>query len=435
MSSSLPDSPRLLPVTVLSGFLGAGKTTVLNHVLTNRDGLRAAVIVNDMSEINIDAALIRGGQAALSRSEEKLVAMTNGCICCTLREDLLKEVARLADEGRFDCLLIESTGVSEPMPVAETFTFADEQGRRLGDVARLDTMVTVVDACNFLADFGSFDDLADRRIGLGEEDRRNVVDLLVDQIEFADMLLLNKCDLVSEDELTALEGVLRNLNPRAEVIRTVRGRIEPRRLLDTGRFDLESAGAQPGWLEVPRGAEEPETDEYGITSFAYRARRPFHPQRLWEQLDREDGVLAGVIRSKGFLWIASRHDWAYSWSQAGVSVQLNPVGAWWDAADECEWPEDPGLVAEIRSDFAGPYGDRRQELVFIGIEMDRVVIESCLEACLLTDEEYAAGPDRWSRFVDPLPAIETASDDDTIVMDESPAERPAASRDGDWSRN
>jgi G3E family GTPase len=395
-----------LPVTVLSGFLGAGKTTVLNHVLANRAGLRVAVIVNDMSEVNIDAAIVRDQDAALSRTEERLVEMTNGCICCTLREDLLREVAELAKEGRFDYLLVESTGISEPMPVAETFTFADEAGRSLSDVARLDTMVTVVDALNFLRDYGSRDDLADRRAGLSDEDTRNVVDLLVDQVEFANVLLLNKCDRMEPEELLAVEGILRNLNPHADLIRVSHGQVKPARILATHKFDLDQAATQPGWLEVPRGSEQPETDEYGVTSFVYRARRPFHAQRLWDELDRDDGVLSGVVRSKGFLWIASRHDWAYSWSQAGVSVQLNPVGKWWAAVPTDEWPDVAETVAEIRREFEDPYGDRRQELVFIGIEMDRIVIESRLEECLLTDEEIAEGPTAWQSFADPMPVVE-----------------------------
>ncbi|MEN1679671.1 MAG: zinc metallochaperone GTPase ZigA [Planctomycetota bacterium] len=406
---------KRLPVTVLSGFLGAGKTTTLNHVLSNREGLRVAVIVNDMSEVNIDAALVRDGQAELSRTEEKLVEMTNGCICCTLREDLLDEVAKLASDGRFDYLLVESTGISEPMPVAETFTFADEMGRSLSDVAQLDTMVTVVDAANFLRDFESSDDLVDRRMALNDEDERNVVDLLTDQVEFANVIMLNKCDTISEEDKLRLLGILRNLNPKARIVETVRGRIDSSRIMGTGLFSMDEAGAQPGWLEVPRGQEQPETDEYGITSFVYRARRPFHAARLWARLDLDEGILAGVIRSKGFLWIASRHDFAYAWSQAGVSVQLNPAGLWWSAAPEEEWPEDTpenaGLLADIQSEFDGPYGDRRQEIVFIGIEMDRPVIESMLEDCLLTDEEMEQGQEAWADYDDPLPAVEVEEDD------------------------
>ncbi|QDU57914.1 GTP-binding protein [Aeoliella mucimassa] len=409
-----------LPVTVLSGFLGAGKTTVLNHVLANRQGLRVAVIVNDMSEVNIDASLVRGGQASLSRTEEKLVEMTNGCICCTLREDLLQEVAELAREGRFDYLLVESTGISEPMPVAETFTFANEEGQSLSDVAQLDTMVTVVDACNFFRDFGSSESLVDRRIGLSDEDERNIVDLLTDQVEFANIILLNKCDLIDEVDKKTLLGVLRNLNPKARIIETVRGRVEPSMIVGTELFSLDEASAQPGWLEVPRGQEQPETDEYGITSFVYRARRPFHAGRLWENLDYVDGILAGVVRSKGFLWLASRHDQAFTWSQAGVSVQLNPAGIWWAAAPDDAWPldspENAEILEEIKKEFEGPYGDRRQEIVFIGVDMDRPVIESLLEECLLTNDELSQGPAVWSTYEDPLPTYEWGEPD--VVAEE-----------------
>lgn len=401
---------KKLPVTVLSGFLGAGKTTTLNHVLTNRKGLRVAVIVNDMSEVNIDASLVRGGEAALSRTEEKLVEMSNGCICCTLREDLLKEVAELAREGRFDYLLVESTGISEPMPVAETFTFADEEGQSLADVAALDTMVTVVDAANFLRDFGSSDDLIDRNLGVSDSDERNVVDLLTDQIEFANIILLNKCDLVDDADKTTLLGIIRNLNPKARIVESVRGQVDTSAIVGTGLYSVEEASAQPGWLEVPRGEEQPETDEYGITSFVYQARKPFHAGRLWASLEMADGILSGVVRSKGFLWIASRHDDVYMWSQAGVSVQINPAGRWWAAATAGEWPEDTEenaeLLADIRQDFEGQYGDRRQEIVFIGIDMDRLKIESLLEDCLLTKEELEAGPSVWEAFEDPLPQAE-----------------------------
>jgi G3E family GTPase len=406
---------RRLPVTVLSGFLGSGKTTTLNHVLANRQGLRVAVIVNDMSEVNIDAALVRGGKAALSRTEEKLVEMSNGCICCTLREDLLQEVAALAREGRFDYLLIESTGISEPMPIAETFTFSDESGRSLSEIAQLDTMVTVVDAKNFLRDFGSSDNLVDRKIGLSDEDERNVVDLLIDQVECANVILLNKCDQIGEAEKFTLRGILRNLNPQARIIETVHGRVDPGQIMGTGLFSLDEASAHPGWLKIPRGQEQPETDEYGITSFVYRARRPFHAGRLRAKLELDDGIFAGVLRSKGFLWIASRHDHAYLWSQAGVSVQVNPAGLWWAAVPKEEWPEDSPENAELRAgilrDFEEPYGDRRQEIVFIGIDMDRPAIESQLAECLLTDEEMKEGPSAWQSYDDPLPRIELDADD------------------------
>lgn len=400
-----------LPVTVLSGFLGAGKTTVLNHILANRASLRVAVIVNDMSEISIDAELVRDNPSALNRTEERLVEMTNGCICCTLREDLLLEVAELAKEGRFDYLLVESTGISEPMPVAETFTFADESGNCLGDVARLDTMVTVVDAANFLRDFGSPDDLVERSLGLSNEDARNLVDLLVDQVEFADVLLLNKCDQADLAELGIIEGILRQLNRRAKVVRVAHGQVEPREIIGTGLFDLSEASTQTEWLATPRGQEESEIDENGVSSFVYRARRPFHPQRLWDRIQAEDGILASVMRSKGFFWLATRHDQAFVWSQAGVCIQLSPAGTWWAATGADEWPQEPDIIADIRSDFDGPYGDRRQEVVFIGVEMDQTAIAAQLENCLLTDAEMSLGEEVWQKLTDPIPGLDDAYDE------------------------
>ncbi|WDI42503.1 zinc metallochaperone GTPase ZigA [Bremerella sp. P1] len=404
-------SSSRLPVTVLSGFLGAGKTTVLNHILANREGLRVAVIVNDMSEVNIDAAIVRDGNAALSRTEEQLVEMTNGCICCTLREDLLVEVSRLAQEGRFDYLLIESTGISEPLPVAETFTFVDEEGQSLSDFADLDTMVTVIDAQNFLIDFGSWDDLVDREIGLSEEDTRNVVDLLVDQVEFANVIVVNKSDLVDEDQVNLLKSILKRLNPTAQVLTTEQGIVPLSRILGTGLFSLQEAEQHPEWLTIPRGEESKETEEYNIGNFVFRSRRPFHPERLWDMLNSEESVLAGVLRSKGFAWFATRHDYAYQWSQAGVSIQLNPAGIWWDASSDEYWPDEPQERTQLLSQFDGKYGDRRQELVFIGIDLDRELIEERLQRCLLTDLEFASGPELWVQLPDPLPAIKVEEDD------------------------
>jgi G3E family GTPase len=401
-------------VTVLSGFLGAGKTTLLNQILNNREGLRVAVIVNDMSEVNIDAALVERGGASLSRTEEKLVEMSNGCICCTLRDDLLQEVSRLAKERRFDYLVIESTGISEPIPVAQTFTFEDEAGVSLAALSRLDTMVTVVDALGFFDALGTADTLQNRGLALGPEDERTLFDLLVDQVEFADVIVLNKTDVAGPERSLAVEGALKALNPRARIIQTTFGKVPLGVVLNTNLFDYDRAASSAGWMRELRGEHTPETETYGITSFVYRRNEPFDAVKL-EALLTDDETWQGVLRSKGFFWVAADHTIAYEWSQAGKVSHVKAGGRWWAVIPEEHWIHPEGQRPNEQPTWHERYGDRVQELVFIGTELDEIGLSSKLDACLLAPELAKAGSEAWATLENPFPSLELAEEDARVA--------------------
>ena len=395
-----------LPVTVLSGFLGAGKTTILNYILNHQTEKKIAVIVNDMSEINIDSQKVRNN-ISLNHSDEKLIEMSNGCICCTLREDLLLEVSKLAKQKQFDCLIIESTGISEPLPVAETFTFTTEDGTSLSDVAQLDTMITVVDAVNFIRDYEEAKYLQEIGESINDEDQRSIADLLIDQIEFANVILISKTDLIDSQTLGKVTSIIKTLNTNAKVIPIKQGKVNIQEVLNTNLFDFEQAQQAPGWLKELNGEHVPETEEYGISSFCYRARKPFHPARF-HHFPHHTEAFGKLLRSKGYFWLASRPEIVGEWNQAGGIAHYNAAGTFWKAVPKDQWPEDEELRTSIQENWVEPFGDMRQELVFIGQNLNKDALLQALDTCLLSEEEMQKGETFWSSLQDPFFQTEQA---------------------------